>query len=144
MPTPFSSAIHSARANFSARSLLAFLCVGGASTAAHYLVMLLLMRAGMPAVLASGIGFTLSALLNYLLNEQLTFHSNEQRRVTAPRFAVVAVTGLLLNHLLLTALMRAGLPTIAAQLLTTMGVIVWNYCIHGAWTFRSHPTRGRN
>lgn len=132
MPTRFSTR----RANFSARSLLAFLCVGGACTAAHYLVMLLLMRAGLPAVIASGTGFTLSALLNYLLNEQLTFHSNERRRVTAPRFALVAVTGLLLNHLLLTALIRAGLPTVPAQLLTTMGVIVWNYAIHGAWTFR--------
>lgn len=133
-----------ARANFSVRSLLAFLCVGGASTAAHYLVMLLLMRAGLPAVIGSGIGFTLSALLNYLLNEQLTFHSDEQRRVTAPRFAVAAATGLLLNHLLLSALIRAGLTTVPAQLLTTMGVIVWNYCIHGAWTFRSHRNCGRN
>lgn len=144
MPTRLSFAITSARANFSARSLLAFLCVGGASTAAHYLVMLLLMRAGMPAVIASGVGFILGALLNYLLNEQITFHSNEQRRITAPRFAVAAATGLLLNHLLLTALMRTGLPTVLAQLLTTMGVIVWNYCIHGAWTFRSHQNCGRN
>lgn len=130
------SRISSARANFSTRSLFAFLCVGGASTAAHYLVMLLMMRAGLPAAAASAIGFILSALLNYLLNEQLTFHSDERRRVTAPRFAAVAATGLLLNHLLLTALIRAGLSTVPAQLLTTMGVIVWNYTIHGAWTFR--------
>jgi putative flippase GtrA len=126
----------SRRANFSARSLIAFLYVGGASTAAHYVAMLLLMRAGLPVATASGTGFALSALLNYLLNEQLTFQSDEQRRVTAPRFAVAAATGLLLNHFLLTTLIRAGLPTLPAQLLTTMGVIVWNYCIHGAWTFR--------
>lgn len=148
MPTSFSNklaaALATACANFSARSLVAFLCVGGAATAAHYLVMLLLMRAGMPVATASGTGFALSALLNYLLNEQLTFHSNEQRRVTAPRFAVVALTGLLLNHLLLTALIGAGTPTVPAQLLTTMGVIVWNYCIHGAWTFRTRRNRGRN
>ncbi|MBB3223748.1 GtrA family protein [Pseudoduganella umbonata] len=137
MSAPFPAS----RDNFSARSLLAFLCVGGASTAAHYLVMLLLLLAGMPTVAASGIGFILSALLNYLLNERLTFHSHEQRRVTAPRFAIAAMTGLLLNHLLLTALMRAGLPTIPAQLLTTIGVIIWNYCIHGAWTFRSRRNR---
>ncbi len=126
----------SRRANFSARSLIAFLCVGGASTAAHYLVMLLLMRAGLPVATASGTGFALGALLNYLLNEQLTFQSDQRRRVTAPRFTVAAATGLLLNHFLLTTLIRAGLPTLPAQLLTTMGVIVWNYCIHGAWTFR--------
>ncbi|WP_338769580.1 GtrA family protein [Massilia sp. METH4] len=135
MPTLFSTR----RANFSARSLVAFLCVGGASTAAHYphyLAMLALMRAGLVPGTASGIGFALAALLNYLLNEQLTFHGNEARRVTAPRFALVAATRLLLNHLLLTALMRAGMPAVPAQLLTTLGVIVWNYMIHGAWTFR--------
>ena len=125
------------RANFSARSFATFLCVGGACTAAHYLVMLLLMRAGMPAVGASSIGFLLSALLNYLLNEQLTFHSDEGRRVTAPRFAAVALGGLVMNYLLLAALIRAGLPILPAQLLTTLGVIVWNYSIHGAWTFNS-------
>jgi putative flippase GtrA len=152
MPILFSNKLSDALsticANFSVRSLVAFLCVGGASTAAHYLVMLLLMRTGLPVAAASGTGFALSALLNYLLNEQLTFHSdphgNAPRRVTAPRFAAVAVTGLLLNHLLLTALMHAGLPAVPAQLLTTMGVIVWNYAIHGAWTFRRHRNSGRN
>jgi putative flippase GtrA len=130
------ASLPTARGNFSPRSLATFLCVGGAATVAHYLVMALLMRAGLPAVPASGAGFVLSALLNYLLNEQLTFHSSTARRITAPRFALVALTGLLLNHLLLRWLIQ-GLSTVPAQLLTTTGVIVWNYCIHGAWTFRS-------
>lgn len=146
--TRLSAALAIARANSPVRSPVAFLCVGGASTAAHYLVMLLLIRAGLPAATASASGLALGALLNYLLNEQLTFHGaspgNTPRRVTAPRFAVVAVTGLLLNHLLLTALMCAGLPVVPAQLLTTSGVIVWNYVIHGAWTFRRPPNCSRH
>jgi putative flippase GtrA len=148
LASKLSAALATACANFSARSLAAFVCVGGASTAAHYLVLLLLMRAGLPVAIASGTGFALSALLNYLLNEQLTFHSNihgtTPRRVTAPRFAVVALTGLLLNHLLLSALLRAGLPVVPAQLLTTVGVTVWNYAIHGAWTFSRHRNLRRN
>jgi putative flippase GtrA len=138
MPAPISTLFAVARTRFSVRSLLAFLCVGGASTAAHYLVMLLLMRAGVPVAAASAFGFALSALLNYLLNEQLTFHSDERRRVTAPRFAVVASGGLGMNHLLLTELIRIGIAAVPAQLLATLGVIVWNYTIHGAWTFRRH------
>jgi putative flippase GtrA len=47
---------------------------------------------------------------------------------------------LLLNHLLLTLLTNAGLATVPAQLLTTGGVILWNYCIHGAWTFGSRQS----
>lgn len=120
---------------FTLRSLLAFLLVGGAATLVHYLLMTLLVLAGVPVVPASAIGFTLSAVLNYLLNERLTFRSGAPRRIAVPRFIVVALSGLLLNHLVLTRFIAAGLPAVPAQLLTTSGVIVWNYCIHGAWTF---------
>jgi putative flippase GtrA len=127
----------SPRANFSARSFLTFLCVGGTCTLVHYALMALLIRGDIPVVPASCAGFALSAVLNYLLNDWLTFRSREASRVTAPRFALVALSGLLLNHLLLTLLTNAGLATVPAQLVTTSGVILWNYCIHGAWTFGS-------
>jgi len=126
-----------ATARFTLRSLLAFLCVGGAATLLHYALMALLVWAGVPVVPSSAIGFAVSSVLNYLLNERLTFRSNAPRRITAPRFLVVALSGLLLNHVLLTLLIAAGLPAVPAQLLTTTGVIVWNYCVHGAWTFRA-------
>ncbi len=121
--------------HFTLRSLFAFLLVGGAATLVHYVLMALLVLAGVPVVPASATGFALSAVCNYLLNERLTFRSGAPRRITAPRFAVVALSGLLLNHVLLTLFIAAGLPAIPAQLLATTGVIVWNYCIHGAWTF---------
>ncbi len=119
------------------RSLIAFLSVGLLCTLVHYTLMALLVRAGTPLVPASAAGFALSAVLNYLLNDWLTFQSTAAHRVTAPRFAIVALSGLLLNHWLLTFLTGAGVRAIPAQLLTTIGVIVWNYCIHGAWTFSS-------
>ncbi|QGZ40674.1 putative flippase GtrA [Pseudoduganella flava] len=134
------STLAGARSNFSARSFLTFLCVGGISTLVHYGLMALLVHAGLPAVPASCAGFALSAVLNYLLNDWLTFRSNEDNGVTAPRFAIVALSGLLLNHLLLTLLTNAGLSIVPAQLLTTAGVILWNYCIHGAWTFGSRQS----
>jgi putative flippase GtrA len=138
MPDP--SALPHARTQFSARSFVTFLCVGGASTLVHYALMALLIHAGLPVVAASCAGFALSAVLNYLLNDWLTFRSGADCRVTAPRFALVALSGLLLNHLLLTLLTDAGLSTVPAQLLTTTGVILWNYCIHGAWTFGSRQS----
>ena len=124
-------------ANLSSRSFVAFLCVGGTCTLVHYALMALLAWTGLSVVAASAAGFALSAVLNYVLNETLTFRSTGPRHVAAPRFIAVALCGLALNHVLLTVLLRAGLSPIPAQLLATTGVIVWNYCIHGAWTFSS-------
>jgi putative flippase GtrA len=123
--------------NLSSRSFLVFLCVGGTCTLVHYALMALFAWTGVPVVAASAAGFALSAVLNYVLNETLTFHSTVPRHVAAPRFVAVALCGLALNQLLLTVWLRAGLSPIPAQLLATTGVIVWNYCIHGAWTFSS-------
>lgn len=118
------------------RSLSAFLAVGGLCTLVQYGAMGLLIQAGMPAVLASGTGFVASAALNYLLNRRTTFGSDRPHRSAVPRFVAIALMGLLLNTLLLTLLTGAGVALLSAQLLTTTGVLAWNYCLHGAWTFR--------
>lgn len=123
-------------APLSLRSLSAFLAVGAVCTLAHYAAMALLLRAGLPPVAASGIGYGGSAALNYLLNRRVSFRSARPHRSAAPRFAAAALLGLLLNSVLLALLTHAGVAVIPAQLLTTTGVLAWNYCIHGAWTFR--------
>lgn len=120
----------------SLRSLSAFLAVGGVCTLGQYAAMALLIRAGVPAVTASGIGFAGSAVLNYLLNRRATFRSDRPHRSAGPRFIAIALLGLLLNTLLLQLLTGAGVALFSAQLLTTTGVLAWNYSIHGAWTFR--------
>jgi putative flippase GtrA len=120
----------------SLRSLSAFLAVGGVCTLGQYAAMALLILAGIPTVPASGIGFAGSAVLNYVLNRRLTFRSDRPHRSAAPRFAAIALLGLLLNTLLLQLLTGAGVAICPAQLLTTTGVLAWNYSIHGAWTFR--------
>ena len=42
------------------------------------------------AILASGVGFAVSALPNYGLNYRLAFHSGRPHRSALPRFATVA------------------------------------------------------
>jgi putative flippase GtrA len=129
--------INPAESNFSARSLLTFLIVGGFATALHYLVTVLFAFGfGMPLVHASTIGFTLSAIANYLLNARLTFRSKQPHATTAPRFFVIAGVGLLTNSLLLSLLLSNNLHAIPAQILTTLGVLIWNYSINGLWAFK--------
>lgn len=127
--------------NISLRSLATFLVVGGFATGLQYAIMALLMAvAGMPALMASNIGFAISAVANYLLNAKLTFRSERSHAATFPRFAVTAALGLGINSLLLSLLLAAGLHPAPAQILTTAGVLIWNYTLNALWTFKKPQT----
>lgn len=127
--------------NISLRSLLSFLLVGGFATGLQYAIMALLMAlAGMPALAASNTGFAVSAVANYLLNARLTFRSERSHAATLPRFAVTAALGLGINSLLLSLLIAAGLHPAPAQILTTAGVLIWNYTLNALWTFKKPQT----
>lgn len=126
-----------ANKNLSKRSLFSFLFVGGFATGLQYVLALLFAYLlGMSAPLASTLGYAISAVANYLLNARLTFRSTRSHRQTAPRFIVVAGTGLALNYLLLSCFVGFGLHVVIAQILTTLFVILWNYVINALWTFK--------
>lgn len=126
--------------NLSLRSLASFVLVGGFATGVQYALMsLLIWLADCPLVLASGVGFAISAVANYLLNARLTFRSNESHAKTLPRFIVTAVLGLLINSGLLAFLASLGMHPALAQPLTTVGVLLWNYMLNALWTFKN-PT----
>lgn len=91
---------------------------------------------GMPAVPASAIGFCVSAAFNYACNAAFTFRSGQPHRQAVPKFVATAAAGLAINSLLLSLLIAIGLPLIPAQVLTTAGVLIWNYCINAIWTFK--------
>jgi putative flippase GtrA len=127
--------------NISVRSLATFLVVGGFATGLQYAIMALLMAlAGVPALAASNTGFAISAVANYLLNAKLTFRSERSHASTLPRFAVTAALGLGINSLLLSLLIAAGLHPAPAQILTTAGVLIWNYTLNALWTFKKPQT----
>lgn len=123
--------------NLNKRSLLSFLFVGGFATGLQYVLALLFAYLlHMSAAPASTLGYAISAVANYLLNARLTFRSTDSHCETAPRFVVVAGTGLALNYVLLSCLVAMGLHVAVAQILTTLLVILWNYVINALWTFR--------
>jgi putative flippase GtrA len=127
--------------NISLRSLATFLVVGGFATGLQYAIMALLMAlAGVPALAASNTGFAISAVAHYLLNAKLTFRSERSHASTLPRFAVTAALGLGINSLLLSLLIAAGLHPAPAQILTTAGVLIWNYTLNALWTFKKPQT----
>lgn len=124
-------------APLSARSFLCFALIGALATSFQYLLMFGLMAyAAVNAIAASAIAFCVSGVFNYACNAAFTFRSDRPPLETAPRFAVTAGIGLLINTGLLALMLSLGLPVIVAQILTTASVLLWNFCINAIWTFR--------
>ncbi|WP_305806971.1 GtrA family protein [Stenotrophomonas sp. YIM B06876] len=123
--------------NFSIRSGIHFLLVGGFATALHYLLTAIFSVVfKWPLVESSAIGFSISAIVNYFLNARFTFESKKPHKETFPRFFAVAGVGLLINTIVLTLLISIGLGPIISQTLSTCCVIAWNYSINSIWTFK--------
>lgn len=111
--------------------------VGAVGTACHYLVLLALVEGfAVGPVLASTCGAVTGALVNYVLNRRFTFASTRPHREALPRFMAVAVAGFALNAILMAALLAPGLHYFAAQLGATAAVLVFNFVVNRAWTFR--------
>ncbi|HZS83263.1 MAG TPA: GtrA family protein [Stellaceae bacterium] len=119
--------------------LLSFSLVGAAATGVQYLVLALLVRGfAMEPVLASGLGFSLSAALNYALNYRFTFRSRKRHCEAAAKFAALALMGLLWNSLVMAVAIRAfGLSYLTAQLAATATVLAWNFIGSELWAFRA-------
>ncbi len=119
------------------RQFLVFVVVGGGCTAFHYFVLVVLVSisAASPA-LASAIGFSASAILNYAFNRHLTFRSNASHNRAFPKFVGVALSGLGLNTALIVLLNeRLGWHYMLAQIVATGVTLVWNFTFHKIWTF---------
>ena len=114
-----------------------FSAVGGIATGIQYAVLVLLVQTGIAdAVSASSAGFVLSALANYALNRRFTFRSLQPHADALPRFVLVATAGLVINAALVWCFhVAVALHYLAAQVLATLGTLVWNFALNRAWTF---------
>jgi len=114
-----------------------FLLVGGFCTALQYLILAALVQAaGVDPVVASSIGYLLSALANYDLNYRLTFRSRVPYLGGMLRFALVMTTGLVLNGAVMALGTKAlALHYLVAQVAATIVVLFWNFFAHRRWTF---------
>ena len=117
--------------------LMSFIGVGALATAVQYAVLVLSVEIlGLKPFLASSIGFAISAVLNYWLNYHFTFRSQNSHVGSATRFALVALTGLVLNAVAMVLLSHVpGLPYVAAQIIATGVVLAWNFFGNSLWTF---------
>ena len=122
------------------RQFLSFAAVGACGTATHYATLIVGVSLRLDPVTASALGWTLGAVVNYSLNYHLTFRSGLSHRQAAPRFAVVAATGLVLNTLLMAVEVGPlGLHYLVAQAFATGTILCCNFILSRTWAFRERP-----
>lgn len=114
-----------------------FLKVGALSTAVLYACLWLgVENFGLPAALASAIGFMLGTGVSYGLNSVFTFRSQQAHRRAAPRYAALLAAGWALNGALMLLLAhRLGVNYWLAQLGTSGVVLLWNFIGSRCWVF---------
>ena len=114
-----------------------FLLVGGFSTVLQYLILAFLVQtAGTDPVVASSVGYVLSALVNYDLNYRLTFRSRVPYFGGMTRFALVHTAAFVLNGAIMAVGTKVfGLHYLVAQVAATIVVLFWNFFANRRWTF---------
>jgi putative flippase GtrA len=119
------------------RTLLTFAAIGTAATLLHYATAYALMRLfEWPPVVASSIGYALSAIANYAANARFTFGVRERHAHHFARFAVVAGLGWLLNAAVLWLFLSLGLHPFVAQPLVTASVMSVSFILNARWAMR--------
>lgn len=122
---------------FLARQFSLFTLVGVVGTAAHYIVLVVLVELlALNAVASSAAGALCGALVNYLLNHRFTFRSAMPHGKTLPRFLTVATAGFAINALIMyLGVEVAQMYYLLVQILATGMVLVWNFVANKLWTF---------
>lgn len=119
------------------RRFALYAAVGAMGTGAQYATLIAMVRSGYasPAV-GSMAGASIGAIVNYSLNRRITFRSNKNPLSTAPKFAVIALLGVLMNGVCMKFFATIpGLNYLIAQLVTTALVLGLTYLFNSAWTF---------
>jgi putative flippase GtrA len=119
--------------------LMRFGLVGIAATAIYAALAIVFMNrewVGLTAVPASLAAYAAAALFSYLAHKSVTFMSDGRHRTEAPRFLLLAATGLAVAYIapaLLTGIF--GLPGIVPVLVTCILVPALNLLVLDRWVF---------
>ena len=120
-----------------AKQFILFAMVGIVGTSGHYLALILLVYFFcVNPVLASAIGFSIGAFINYILNYKFTFRSQAYHHITLKKFMTVALFGALINTIIMwLGVEAAQIAYIIVQVIATSIVLILNFILNKFWTF---------
>jgi putative flippase GtrA len=120
------------------KQFLRFAIVGAVATSAHYAVMIALVElAHVDPVVATVCGFGVGAVVSYTLNRRFTFETKPEYGRGLAKFLVVIAIGAVLNAGIVAPLIGWGLHYMAAQVIATLIVLVWNFAGSRLVVFRA-------
>ena len=116
-----------------------FAMVGAMGTVLQYLVLWVGVEGwGMRAAAASGLGYAMGAVVNYLMNYFVTFGGGGSHWRAARRYFTLLAVGWCLNLAVMWTLVDgAGWRYWTAQLLSTGLGLLWNFAGSRWWAFRT-------
>ena len=116
-----------------------FTAVGASGTAVQYLALWFgVERCGADPAVASGAGYVIGSVVNYVLNYFFTFGSRQSQWRAASRYFTLLGVGWCWNALLMLLLVRdAGWHYWPAQLVASTVVLLWNFIGSRWWVFRA-------
>jgi dolichyl-phosphate beta-glucosyltransferase len=114
--------------------------VGAIGTGFHFFTLIVGVELlGMATVAAAITGATVGALANYVMNYHMTFASRQRHVETLPKFALVAVLGILVSGAGARLANRLGIHYLLAQVACTAIVLGLGFVLNRFWTFAAKP-----
>lgn len=102
--------------------------MGVIATAAHYAVLIALAELfHVDPVIATVCGFTVGAVVSYVLNRRFTFTERPEFKTGLVKFLIIAGIGGVFNVSIFAFLVAQGLHYILAQVVATSIVLIWNF-----------------
>ncbi len=116
-------------ANDRLREMFRFVVTGGFSFLVDFGLMVFLVEIfHMNELLAAGISFTVSVIVNYLMCVFWVFDATQKSNVlTIIIFIFSSVIGLVLNELFMWILLELYVNYMVAKIISTILVMIWNY-----------------
>ena len=122
--------------------LTGFALSGGISTAAHWLVLIILISHGLHPLLATFGGAVLGSVVNYLLQYHYTFNRAVEHRFAIPAYVGVVAVGWCVNTAVFWSLTSgAGLAQSWAQVCATAVVTAANFILYAKVVFNERIDR---
>lgn len=119
------------------REFMLHVVTGVLTVIAHYSLMWVLVRGGMAAVPASGLGFLAGAATRFVLSYTRVFSPADGVPVTMVRFAAALALQWVANIALLNELLSLGWMVWVAQVGATVLLTFTNYFAYRFWVFRA-------
>jgi putative flippase GtrA len=93
--------------------------------------------AGLPATLASSVGFLVAVVFNYFMHYNWTFGEPAPHGRTLRRYLVMISCGFLINAgVMLIGENLGSLHYLLVQALALVAVVLWNFVVSNTWVFR--------